>query len=269
MKKVWIFTLFAVLLMSGQAYGDAKSSMLPVLQKAKAGVLSEISAMDKDLAVAARKLSTIDFKSSEARNILSAVCKGRPYIYDCGIMGPNGKLAVIEPEKARKDEGEDVSFQPQVKKLLKAKSPVLSKVFTALDGVNYVNFLYPIFNAEGKFLGALSLLVRHDQMFGGVIAPIVRGQPYDIWVMQTDGVVLYDPDKNQINRNIFTDPMFEPFDSLILFSKTMAVMRSGSGSYSFYKKGFHDRKIVDKAAVWDTVGLYKTEWRIVATETEK
>ena len=269
MKKVLILVLFTVLAMTPKVFGDVKSDMLPVLNKAKTGISSVLSAIDKDLAGAAKKLSTVDHKSAEARKILSAVCKDRPYVYDCGIVEPNGKLSEMEPESTRKFVGGNVGFQPQIKEVFKTRAPVASKVFTALNGLNYVNFLYPIFDGKGKLAGTVSLLVRHDQMLGGVVTPILRGLPYEIWVMQTDGLIMYDTDPNQVNKNIFTDPMFEPFDSLIMFSKTMAALRSGSGSYSFYKRGFKDRKIVDKAAVWDSAGLYKSEWRIVTMEAAK
>jgi hypothetical protein len=87
--------------------------------------------------------------------------------------------------------------------------------------------------------------------------------------MQTDGLILYDQDPDQINKNIFTDPMFEPFSDLISFSRTVAYNPSGAGSYDFYKKGYQDKVVVKKDAVWDTVKLYGNEWRIVVMEIEE
>ena len=268
MKKILICAMFTALAVTTAAYGDAKSNMQPVLNKAKAEVSAVLSSIDKDLAGAAKKLAIIDHNSAEARKILSDICKGRTYVYDCGIVDPAGKLSVIEPASARKFEGKDVSYQQQIKKLFKTKAPLASKVFTALDGLKYIDFMYPILNEKGKFNGALSLLVRQDKMLDKVIAPIIRGKQSKIWVMQTDGMLIFDADPNQINKNIFTDPMFRSFDSLILFAKTMAEMKTGSGSYSFFEKGLA-KKIVEKAAVWDTAGLYGSEWRIVVIEVEQ
>lgn len=268
MKKAGVFVLFFVILFIGvKAFGDITADdMIPVLKKVKAEVSAELAGIDKDLADAAKKFANMDHKSNEARKILSGVCKGRSYVFDCAIIDLNGKLSVMEPKGSQRYLGLDISFEPQVREVFKNKVPLVSEVFRGLDGKNYIDFEYPIINDKGEFLGSVSLLVSHDVLLKDIIAPLVQGQPCNVWVMQTDGMILYDPDPNQINKNIFTDTMFEPFNDLISFSKGVAETPSGAGSYDFYKKGFEDKTVVKKDAVWDTVSLYGREWRIIAME---
>lgn len=266
MRKIWILVLAIIMFMSIEAYGDNIIDMMPALEETKRGVLATLTTIDRDLIAAAKRLSTVDHNSQEARDILLGVCKNRPYVYDCAIIDISGKLKVMEPEISRKYEGRDVSWQPQVNEVFRTKVPVMSRVFRSLDNINRIDFEYPIFNNKGEFIGAVSLLLRHDLLLGEVIAPLVEGKSYKIWVMQTDGVVIYDPDPDQINKNIFTDSMFLPFGGLKSFSKTVVAVPSGAGSYEFYKDGYMDKTIVKKYSMWDTVSLYGNQWRIVVME---
>jgi len=87
--------------------------------------------------------------------------------------------------------------------------------------------------------------------------------------MQKDGLIIYDPDPDQVGRNIFSDELFRPFQELISFSRTVSMEKEGTGSYDFYTKGLRDQTVVKKYAAWNTVSLYGTEWRIIVMEIEK
>jgi hypothetical protein len=268
MKKTGTLLLVLIMLLSGRTVlaDPASNDMKPILEKAKVKIGNTLSNIDKDIAESARKLATIDCKSDEARKILAKMCKDRPYVFDCAIVDTNGKLSVLEPASTRKYEGNDISFEAQVKEVLGTKKPVLSKIFRCLDGTYKIDFEYPIINGKGELIGAVSLLVSHDRLLKDIITPLVKGLPYNIFVMQTDGTILYDPDPNQVNKNTFTDPMFTPFKSVASFCKSAAGKPQGSGTYEFYKRGYENKTIVKKNAIWDTASLYGTDWRIVAVE---
>lgn len=269
MKKMIIVVMNIAAVMAIETLAANVSDLTPVLQKAKTELSATLTAIDKDLTDAAKKLAAIDRKGDEARKILSEVCKGRAYVYDCAIVDMSGKLSLIEPENARKSEGADISFEAQVKELFKTKAPLVSKVFKALDGSEYIDFEYPIINEKGELVGAVSLLVSHAKLLEGLIAPLVKDKPCKIWVMQTDGLCIYDQDPAQVNKNIFTDPVFQSFTGLISFARTVAKEPNGTGSYEFYKKDLEDKTVVKKDAVWDTVKMPANEWRIVAVKIEE
>ena len=268
-KKMVIVIMNIAAVMTIEALAATVSDLTPVLQKAQADLSATLTAIDKDLTDVAKKLATIDRKSDEARKILSAVCKNRAYVYDCAILDMNGKLSLMEPKNARKYEGADVSSEAHVKELFKTKAPLVSMVFKALDGLNYIDFEYPIITDKGECVGAVSLLVMHAKLLEGVIAPLVKDKPCKIWVMQADGLCIYDQDPAQVNKNIFTDPIFQSFTDLIFLAKTVAKEPNGTGSYEFYKKDLEDKTAVKKDAVWDTVKMPANEWRIVTVEIKE
>lgn len=79
--------------------------------------------------------------------------------------------------------------------------------------------------------------------------------------MQTDGLVIYDVDSEQIGRNVFHDPLYQPFHELIALAKKVAAKQEGTGEYRFFQKG--SDAPVTKMAYWKTVGMHGAEWRIV------
>lgn len=268
MRKIVFLLVLGGMIISGNIFADiTDGKMAPIVSKAKTEISKSLVAIDNDLMVLAKKLASIDFKSKEAHDILAGVCKNRPYVFDCAIIDTNGKLIAIYPLDVENNYlGKDISFEPQVKQVLKSKMPVVSEVFRCLDGVYRVDFEYPIINDNGELLGIVSLLVNNDIFLRDIIAPIVEGRSCNIWVMETDGMILYDPDPNQINKDIFTDPIFASFQDLVSLSKYISEKSMGAGEYTFYKKGLSDKTVVKKAALWDTVSFYGTPWRIVAME---
>ncbi|QAT16537.1 hypothetical protein BU251_01740 [Candidatus Velamenicoccus archaeovorus] len=269
MRRGMMLVVGLVMLMTVNAFCMNIDVMMPVLEKAKGGIKTMFSSINKDLSDAARKLSRVDFEGEEARRILNGLSGGRDYVVDCAIIDTAGKMVVVEPQEYRKYEGEDVSRQVHIAELLKTKRPILSGVFLSVEGIEVVDFIYPVFSDKGEFLGGVSMLVRQQALTGDIIAPLVRDVPCKAWVMQKDGLIIYDPDPNQIGRDIFTDDFFRPFEDLISFSETVSRATDGAGSYDFYAKGLEDKTVVKKYAAWDTVSLYGTQWRIVVMEVDR
>lgn len=273
MKKIVALTVsMAVFFLAGvydaQA-GAMAEDMKPVLEHAKARLNEWFKILDNDLANAARRLSTMDLKGSDARKILKELMIGRSSIINCAIVDDSGKMVTVQPPEYRSYEGKDISKEPHIITLLETKMPVMSNSFISIENVHSIAFEYPIFSDSGQFRGAVSIIIKYAVYFDYLLAKMVRDLPCKIWVMQPDGLILYDQDPTQISRNIFTDDMFRPFQGLIDFSKGVASEKNGAGSYDFYTKGLEDKTVVKKDAIWDTVGIYGNEWRVVAMEIEK
>ena len=265
MKKFIIFIAAFAIFISAGAFAVEITDLVPVLKQVKKDINSTLSEIDKDLKGAAKGLSNLDFKGDDARKILNGLCKFRPYVVDCSIVNADGVKIAVEPEEYRKYESADRSSLPNVIKLLKDKKPILSDVYESAEGVNAVSMGYPIFSDKGELLGAVRMLIKHELF----LKPLADGKACKIWVMQPNGLIIYDPDPEEVGRNIFTDPLYKPFEDLVSFSKTVALSSNGAGSYDFYAGGLTDKTLVKKVAVWDTVGLYGTEWRVVAMEIQE
>lgn len=268
MRKL-VLVIGMLVLMASNVFCMDIDTMMSILGKAKGGITVTFASIDKDLAIASGKLSNVDLKSEDARNILKDLCKNRDYLVDCAIIDAAGKMIVVEPGEYKKYEGSDISKQAHIITLLKDKRPIFIDVFRSVEGIEVIDFDFPIFSAKGEFLGAVSMLVKQEALSGDIIMPLVKDLPCKAWVMQKDGLIIYDADPNQIGLNIFTDELFQPFKDLVSFSRTVAMSEDGAGSYGFYAKGLEDQTIVKKYAVWDTASLYGTQWRIIVMEADK
>lgn len=112
----------------------------------------------------------------------------------------------------------------------------------------------------GKFIGATTLLFKPEPFFVHNTPEKPDGTPWHLMVMQKDGLIIYEPDTGQIGKNAFSDPLFRPFPELIALAGNMSRERVGNGTYTFIDaKGMN----VTKEALWTTVGIRGTEWRLI------
>lgn len=238
---------------------------MPVLKQVKKDINSTLSEIDKDLKAAAKSLATVDLKGEAARKILKDLCKFRPFAIAAIITNADGVNVTIEPEEYRKYEDSESKNMAHIVRLLKDEKPALSDVYTTSEDIDAISIGYPILSDKGDILGAVRMLVKHEVF----LKPLADGKPCKVWIMQPNGLIIYDPDTEEIGKNIFTDPVYKPFTDLISFSKTVALSSSGAGSYDFYVGGLQDKTLAKKVAVWDTAGLYGTDWRVIAMEVQE
>lgn len=265
MKKLAVLLVGIAVFVTANAFAADIADVMPSLKAAKQTIDSTLTEIDTDIKAAAKALSSTDLKSDAARKILNDLRKYRPYAIDCSIINADGVKITVEPAQYKQYEGADRNSLQSVLSLLKTKKPVMSDVYESAEGTHAISIGYPIFSDKGELLGAVRMLIRH----GDFLKPLVDDKPCKIWVMQKNGLIVYDVDPEEIGKNIFSDPMFSSFEDLISFSKTVAASRSGAGSYSFYADSTKDKNLAEKVAVWDTAGLYGTEWRVVAMEIDK
>ena len=235
-----------------------------VLLTLQADIQTVLNSMDTDLAAAAEHLAYTGLESAETRAILNELCDKHPYAIDCCTVDLNGTMVAVEPNAYRESEGLNIGNQEHVIRLQETQAPVLSRAFRAVEGFDAAALQWPIFAPDGELSGSVSMLIRPGSLLAMLIAPQVQGFPIDVWVMQPDGLILYDPDVEEIGRNLFTDPLYQPFPELLALGAEIAANESGSGSYTFLGHGMS--ALVEKSASWVMVGLHGTEWRVVATQ---
>ena len=235
----------------------------PILIKLQQAIQEVLDRMDEDLNITAEKLSHAGLYGAETRTILNDLCQKHPYVVDCCTVDPAGTMVVVEPRAYQEFEGSDISQQEQVVRLHQTQQPVLSHAFRAVEGFDAVDLQWPVFSPNDEMIGSVSMLILPESLLATCITPEVTGFPVDVWVMQKDGRILYDPDAEEIGRNLFEDPIYQPFAQLLALGERIAAERSGFGNYEFFGSGFSAP--VKKNASWVTVGLHGTEWRLVVT----
>lgn len=252
--------VFAVGVITGRT-GQPDIELPPILSELETEINKELKRIDQDLAGLAGKLSGKDLKSSEARIMLGDLCSSYTYAVDCAFVDRSGKMIIVEPKEYAGFEGSDISAQEQIMRLRESGKPVLSKVIKAVEGFYAVDLEHPVFSSTGEPAGSVSVLFKPEIMLSSIISPFVHGMSIDVWLMQKDGRIIYDPDEAEVGLILFEAPMYQPYPQLIALGTYIAREASGTGSYEFLDKGL--TKVVKKDAYWTTVGLYGTEWRLV------
>lgn len=227
------------------------------------GIASTLREADAALARAATELAHTGLRGEPARQVLADLCNRFAFAVDCAAVDARGIMVTVEPAAYRSVEGADISEQKQIIHLHATRRPVLSEAFRAVEGFDAIDLEHPVLTPDGQLLGSVSLLARTGTLLGHIIEPQVQGMPVDVWVMQPDGYLLYDPDEEEIGRNVFTDPLYQPFTQLLALVRRIAAEQSGSGRYEFLGRSL--RQPVTKEAYWTTVGLHGRKWRVVLT----
>ena len=253
----WVFVIGIVTGKPGQPVAE----LPPILSELEKEITAELNKMDQDLAGLSGRISEKDLKATGTRKMLGDFCRSHTYAVDCAVVDHNGRMVLVVPEEYAGFEGSDISSQEQIIRLRESKTPVLSNVIKTVEGIDAVDLEHPVFSSRGEFEGSVSVLIRPETMLAAIISPVVQGMPVDVWLMQKDGRILYDPDEAEVGLMLFDDPLYKPYPQLIALGTLIARERRGTGSYEFLGKGLE--KPVMKDAYWTTVGLHGTEWRLV------
>lgn len=200
----------------------------------------------------------------KAEEILADNLRNYPWAYSSLTISREGIVMAAVPGTSRVTDGFDLSGQLQVKKAIAAEAPVVSGVYRMAEGSRGISQSCPVLSLSGEYLGYTEISYAPEAFLQRYIEPAIRGSDYDVWVVQTDGTEIFDTTREEIGKNILTDPSYaDPALKAIL--SRIIMERSGSGTYTFQDREWN--RAVTKNAVWDTAGIDGTEWRVVVTST--
>lgn len=262
----WLFAQAMVVLLLWPATALCAAGANQALEAARQKVAGELNRLDEGLREAAVALGKTGLIGQNARPVLASLCRKFDYAVDCAAVNLQGRMAVVEPEVFRRFEGKDISGQEQVRRVLKTGSPVLSSVFVSVEGFPAVDAEYPVVSPDGKRIGSVSVLFQPEKFLGGIFVPLARQTSVEIWAMEKGGLILYDADASQIGLNLFTSGRYQPYAGLLAQGKRIAAQPQGKGVYEF--TAGRSANVVRKSALWKTVSLYGTSWRLVAVTVE-
>jgi hypothetical protein len=226
-------------------------------------IQSALDLVDNATAEAATALGRTDMTGSETRRVLSKLALVSPAAIDATAVSKDGVMLTVEPVEYASAEGADISDQEQVQRLHTTQKPVMSGVFSTVECVNATDLEHPVFVPSGAFNGSASLLFRPTVLLTIAVQEALAGRSAEIFVMDTDGLMLYDRDAAEVGRYAFSDPMYAGNAELLAVAKRMAAEPEGTGAYTFAAEG--SSTPVKKEVAWTSVGLHGTEWRVVAS----
>ena len=248
----------------GDAEETVEISTYTTLYRVQKNIIKAFTAMDTILSREAEILPEKALEEQAVRAALQKLYSQIPSAVDCAFVNSAGRMLYIEPDDFKGHEGADISKQEHVMRLAETKKPVLSDLFKAVEGFHALDIEWPVFSGGGDVIGSLSILIKPEFFFSGIIREVVRGTDFDVWIMQKDGIILYDDDYEEIGRNLFTDPLYAGFPELQHLGRKIAAEPTGKGTYEFLSQGL--KKRVKKQAWWATITFHGTEWRLVLVE---
>ncbi len=200
---------------------------------------------------------------TDIRALLSSILDENTNLINVAFIDRRGFLRQIEPSDYRNFENANIRSQPQVASMLREPRPLFSKAFDSVEGFLAVDIAHPVRNVEQEFAGSVSALIRPALLIEPLLKKTNIPEDYELWVMQPDGMIVYDRDEDEVGRMLFSDALYADYESLLKLGKSIVTSPSGEGSYLFLAQGAADKVI--KKAVWQTVRLHENEWRVILT----
>ena len=114
-------------------------------------------------------------------------------------MSAEGIILVTLPNRA--SEGSFIGGQPHVQRLLETRKPVLSDVFTSVQGYRSIAIHVPVYRA-GAFAGSIGILLPLDYIAERYLAGIRVGTYGYAWVISRDGIEIYCANPAHVGRGL-------------------------------------------------------------------
>lgn len=254
---------------------ESEADMLFKLLQFQSDVQGSLNDLDLDVANASQNLSKTGLEGTSAREVLIKLSETNSNLVETSILGKDGRIITAEGKGSESAEGADISRQEHIARLLQTKTPVLSKQFLLVQGYSGTALAYPIFSPQGEFLGGITAIIEPDKLLNELVAPLLQDDmhnqsgiaDYTFWVMDRDGLLLYDEDTSQIGKNLLEDPLYKPFPDLLeLVEHRIVAERSGHGNYSYFEAIGGNKTLATKECYWTTAGIHSGEWRLVITK---
>lgn len=261
-KVPYLLLVIAVLVLLIPAFGcsappGSEVQMKATVVKIQKAVQAELDRLDADMADAALKLKDTGLSGDGARQILNGLCAKYPYLVDCSTVDINGKVITMAPDGYRRYEGSNIGTQD-------VKTPVLSPYLNAVEGMMAVSLMRPVVDEKGQQVGIIDALFTPGAMMSGIVAPSLEGTGLAMNVLQTDGMTIYDQPQNDTGKNLLTDAEYKQYPDLVALGSRFAAEESGTGTYTY--PSHTTAEPTKKLAVWSSVKLQGTAWRLVAVQ---
>lgn len=212
-----------------------------------------------------RILSTSGLTSPNAKTALAENLLRHPWAVSSLVISRDGIVTTAVPQNFAGMVGKNLSWQPEVQKANAERVPIVSGVFRMEEGLNGISQSYPVFSSTGEYLGYTDITYATDVFLGRHIEPVIRNTGYDVWVAQLDGTEIFDTTKEEIGKNIVSDPVYAD-PAIQEFVSRIIKEPSGTAKYIFWDKEWN--RNVTKTAVWETAGIDGATWRVVVTSAE-
>lgn len=232
------------------------------LMSLETDVQDELVSASRNLTQASLMLSGTGLNETAARVIMNDVLANVTNGINVVTIDTSGVIVAAEPSSYRSVEGTDISDQSQVQSMLSGHLPVMSEVFTMVEGFMASDMEIPVFDGNGTFIGSISVTLDIEGIIRDKVEALGLSVGYQITCLQDDGLEVYDTDEDQIGRNLFTDPAYENYTETLDFMHEMLRSSNGYGTYEYYQT-LESQELVTKEVYWSSFGMHGMSWTLM------
>ncbi|MFC1505075.1 PAS domain S-box protein [Thermodesulfobacteriota bacterium] len=278
MKHKYILGIFLGLLLLcfylfGVIYTEAKDKAIADLNSRQM-----IHAKQAQLGIEGFFSNTIQFLAnlSESAHIVDMDDQGRSELDFALTINPEVIKAITRVDRSAKIAytapfvkaviGRDISDQAHIQKIFKTREPVVSDVFTAVQGYRAIALHVPVFK-EGEFRGTLAVLIDFLSISKRFLKEIRVGETGYAWMTSREGIELYCPVPGHTGNSVFEN--CKDFPTILSMANRMVKGEQGVTSYMFDRIKDQKLESIKKHAVYLPIKFADSFWSIVVAASEK
>jgi len=246
------------------AIAELNSRQLIIAKQAKTGIenyfinvtnfLSNISQSVHVTNIDDQSKKELDFALTIAPEAIKAITR----------VDTSGKIAYTAPYNVAAI-GRDISNQKHIQKILKTHRPVVSDVFTTVQGYRAIALHVPVFD-KNEFRGTLGVLIDFLIISKRFLQEIRLGETGYAWMTSREGIELYCPVPGHTGKSVFEN--CKDFPTIISMANKMVKGEKGITSYTFDRIRNRQEEQVKKQAVYLPVNMVDNLWTIVVASSE-
>jgi hypothetical protein len=241
----------------------AKVDMTTTLSAVQVSTDSEIKRIAESLIHSSKQLSSVGISGTQADAILSALAANSSFIINAATENLNSIIVAVEPSNWNYIKGRNVGEQTYLNPNPNGEiTLVMTPVIPLQSDIMGNALAAPIFNSDKELIGTVSVIFDPAKLLNDTVIAALEGTTYTSTIMQIDGLMIYDTDPLQVDKNMFTDSAYANYTQLLLLGHHVAEYSSGYGTYKFTVNAASPI-VVNKECCWASVCAYGQEWRIV------
>lgn len=197
--------------------------------------------------------------------LLESLTRQFPHAESFAATRAPGTIVAVAPAKYRQAIGADTSQLEHNLLVIERGVAILSRVYQAPEGYPAITLVVPIKN-DKTIPGFISTRLKPAEFLGKLLAPEIQTEKRAIWVVQDDGLILYDTNPDEIGQNLFREERFVQIPELRQLSGQIAQQDAGVGYYQSHNTG--DAEESHRIASWVTLlPAANRPWKVVVLET--
>ncbi len=160
----------------------------------------------------------------------------------------------------------DFASQKHIREVRKTRQPVVSDVFSTVQGFDAVAIHVPVFRGK-TFSGTVGITIDFQVIARRYLEKIRIGETGYAWMISRDGTELYCPVPGHTGKSVFEN--CRNFPSILAMANEMVQGRQGVTTYQFDMIRGETVEAASKLAVYRPIRVGNTFWSIVVASSEE